>query len=77
MGGKPFYFFRRGGRIGFSYEGQEVLLGYDRVPHYECCSGAELNPVHAENMVAFFAQRDGKWYYVEIGASEGSCGVQC
>ena len=70
MHGKPFYFFRKEGRIGFVYDVQEVLLEYTQVPHYECCSGAELNPVSAENMVAFFAQRDGKWYYVEIGAFE-------
>ncbi len=70
MRGKPFHFFRKEGRIGFSYEGQEVLLGSDEISHYECCSGAELNPVSAENMVAFLAQRGGKWYYVEIGSLE-------
>ena len=70
MHGKPFYFFRKEGRIGFVYDGQEVSLGYTQIPHYECCSGAELNPIRAENMVAFFAQRDGKWYYVEIGMFE-------
>ncbi|MGB8252724.1 MAG: hypothetical protein WCF08_05885, partial [Anaerolineaceae bacterium] len=67
MFGKPFYFFQKEGQIGFSYDGQEELLGYKQLPHYACCSGAELNPIKAENMVAFFAQRDEKWYYVEIG----------
>jgi hypothetical protein len=65
--GKPFYFFRREAAIGFVYDGQEFMPGYCQIPHYGCCSGAELNPINAENMVAFFAERAGKWYYVEIG----------
>jgi hypothetical protein len=67
MNGKPFYFFKRDGRIGISYDSQEVPLGYAQIPHYRCCSGAEVNPKIAQNIVAFFAQRDGEWYYVEIG----------
>jgi hypothetical protein len=67
MNEKPFFFFERQERIGVSYDGQEVLLGYTQVSHYQCCSGTELNPRVAQNMVAFFAQRDGQWYYVEIG----------
>lgn len=70
ISGRPFYFFREDGQIGFSYAGQQVRLGYSQIPHYGCCSGAELNPVSAKNMVAFFARRSGKWYYVEIGAVE-------
>jgi len=64
---RPFCFFHREGQIGVFYEGQEILLRYDYVPHYACCSAADLNPVRAENMVAFFCLRDGVWYYVEIG----------
>jgi hypothetical protein len=67
MNGKPFYFFKRDGQIGISYDNQEVPLGYAQIPHYQCCSGAGVNPKIAQSMVAFFAQRDGKWYYVEIG----------
>jgi hypothetical protein len=70
MNGKPFYFFKREGRIGICYDNHEASLGYVQIPHYQCCSGAELNPKIAQNMVAFFAQRDGKWYYVEIGIFE-------
>ena len=65
--GEPFYFFKKGGTIGAVYAGQEIQLRYNEVPHYGCCSPAELNPISAENMLAFFAQRDGRWYYVEIG----------
>jgi hypothetical protein len=65
--GKPFYFYQQAGQIGMAYDGHNTLLGYDAIPHYGCCSGAELNPRQRENMVAFFAQKGAVWYYVEIG----------
>lgn len=68
MAGRPFYFFRRGGQVGVVVDGQEVPLGYDDVPHYGCCSAGALNPRMARNMLAFFARRGERWYYVEIGA---------
>jgi hypothetical protein len=67
MKGKSFYFFKKRGRLGISYNGVEIPLGYTQVPHYWCCSAAALNPRSAKNMVAFFAQRGGVWYYIEIG----------
>lgn len=67
MAGKPFYFFKQGGVIGFSYDKEAILAGYDEVLHYGCCSLGILNPIHAQNMVAFFARRGVVWYYVEIG----------
>ena len=68
IAGKPFYFYKRAGKVGIVYDGQEVPLGYDGVPHYGCCSGGAFNPRIARNMVAFFAWRASRWYYVEIGA---------
>ncbi len=67
LNNKPFYFFKQGNRIGISYDGQDAILGYTLIPHYACCSAGELNPIFSRNMVSFFAQRDGSWYYVEIG----------
>lgn len=67
MHGRPFYFFRKDARLGFYYNDHEVLAGYDEIPHYGCCSEAEVNARQAENMVAFFARRDRTWYYVEVG----------
>jgi len=67
IAGKPFFFFKRDGRIGYSYDGQETLLEYEEVPHYYCCSDSVLNPIQAQNMVAFFARSGDTWYYVEIG----------
>ena len=65
--GQPFYFFRKDGKIGAAYAGQPVLLDYDSIPHYGCCSAGELNPRRSGSMVWFFAEREGAWYYVEIG----------
>lgn len=70
LNGKPFYFFSRGGEIGFSYNNKETRLGYELVPHYGCCSAAVLNPKPAENIVSFFTQKNGYWFYVEIGVFE-------
>lgn len=68
---KPFYFFSRDGHIGYSYAGQEFDIEYDEIPHYRCCSESSLNPVQAENMVAFFASKGEAWSYVELGNFDG------
>ena len=68
---RPFYLYRRDGKIGLNFDGQDADLGYDDVPHYRCCSESVVNPKHAQQLVAFFAQRAGTWYYVEIGAFGG------
>ena len=67
LDGMPYFFFSRAGRLGYSYDGVETELGYDRIPHYHCCSESVLNPVQAQSMVAFFAQRGEGWFYVELG----------
>jgi hypothetical protein len=70
MGGRPFYFFSRRGGIGYSYSGRESAPAFDEVPHYGCCSVAELNPRQARDMVAFFARKGESWYYVEVSSSD-------
>lgn len=67
LSGKPFFFYQRSGAIGISYDGREAGLGYESIPHYRCCGESVLNPIPAENMVAFFGQRGDDWYYVELG----------
>lgn len=67
---KPFYFLKKSGQLGISYDDREIPLGYTRVSHYQCCSGSVLNLRSSRTMVAFFAQRDGTRYYVEIGVFE-------
>ena len=64
---KPFYFFKQGSQIGISYNDQKTMMGYAQVPHYHCGSAAELNPIVAQNMVAFFAQRNGVGIMSRLG----------
>ena len=68
LGGRPFYFFVRRGKVGYSFDGREAMLAFDEIPHYGCCSAAELNPLQALDMVAFFARKGSTWYYIEIGS---------
>lgn len=67
LNGKPFYFFKVGGKIDASYDGHDIALGYDEVPHYNCCSAASLNPRSYPNLVTFFGRKGDTWYYDEIG----------
>ena len=67
LDGKPFFFYKREGKIGYSYDGKETDLGYDEILHYYCCAETEMNPIPAEKMVAFFAKKGDVWYYVELG----------
>lgn len=66
--GKPFFFYSKAGVIGFSYDGQETDLDYTEIPHYQCCNAVAYNPQPAKNMVAFFASKGERDFYVEIGA---------
>ena len=70
LAGEPFFIFRKGDEFGLNYAGEEVMLGFDEVAHHYCCGFSLYNPTHYENMVAFFASRDGKRYYVEAGVFE-------
>jgi len=66
--GKPFFLFKRDGKIGFAYDGAETFLDYDAVPHYRCCSAAVLNPQAWVNHVNFFGMRGDTWFFVTIGS---------
>lgn len=70
LAGKPFYFFQREDGLGYSYDGEETSLPYEHILHYGCCSAASLNPIPAENMVAFFALIGDDWFYIELGVFE-------
>lgn len=70
LNGKPFYFFQRDGQIGVAFgDDEETLLGYEQIPHYQCCSGAEENPRLYAGGVTFFATRGGTNFYVAIGVN--------
>lgn len=70
MAGKPFFFFKKDGEFGLNHGGEEVMLGFDEIAHYYCCGFSVYNPTRYENMVAFFASKDGVRYYVEAGVFE-------
>jgi len=63
---KPVYLFRKGPRVGISYEGKILPLQYQDVARYKCCGYAANNPSIDSNGVHFFAKRDGVWYYVVV-----------
>jgi hypothetical protein len=65
--GKPFYFFERTGKMDAWYDGQEIPLGFDNIPHYDCCSSGALNLKKYQDQVAFFGHHDQAWYFVQIG----------
>jgi len=70
LSSKPFYFFQRDGNVGYSYNGHEVTLPYQQIPHYHCCAETERNPIHAETLVSFFAVQDDNWFFVDLGLFE-------
>jgi hypothetical protein len=58
---QPFFFYKKSGKIGISYAGQEIPLDYDQVLHDGCCSAGTFNPRESQNMTGFFAEKDGAW----------------
>ena len=63
---KPFYFFRKGPRVGISYNGHVLPVYYEEIPHYMGCDLWRNNPRRISDSVRFFAKRAGTWYYVVV-----------
>ena len=60
---KPLYFFRKGNRLGISYDGEVLPLYYHDIP--QVVFGLRGNgSVTWGNYVRFYGQRDGVWYVV-------------
>ncbi len=68
LNGQPFHFYVEAGKTYLSYGGETLPLAYDYVYHGRCCEPAAFNAAGNEQMVWFYALRDGFWYYVELGA---------
>jgi hypothetical protein len=66
IGGRPFYFFRRNNKVDAWFDGQEISLGYEDVPHYLCCSDSGFNPKARQDAVIFFGVNGSVWYFVRI-----------
>jgi hypothetical protein len=67
LDGRPFYFFIKDGKVGLSYNGQDLPVQYEQVIHGVCCDLTVFNPAGNERMVWFYAVKDGVWHYVELG----------
>jgi hypothetical protein len=63
---KPSYFFRKDGRVGFSFDRKIYPLDYHNIAVYLCCGYSVNNPSLRDNSVGFFAEREGVWYYVVL-----------
>ncbi len=63
---KPAYFFRKGPRIGFSYNEGILPLEYQEVAHHYCCGYSVNNPSIVNDSAHFFGKRNGIWYYVVL-----------
>lgn len=70
LDGKPFFFFRRDGLVQISYAGEILEPAFERVFPYDCCGETAFAIQGDQNMVWFYAQKDGRWYIVEAGVYE-------
>lgn len=68
---QPTYFFRKGPKVGISYNSKILPVSYDYVVHYYCCAYGMMNPRGGQNMMRFYGLRDGTWVDVEIGFIQG------
>lgn len=66
----PFYFYQNSGTdsfYSFHFAGMDYeTYQYDDILHNACCGVARLNPIINQNVVIFFALKDGDWYMVRI-----------
>jgi hypothetical protein len=65
--GELFYFFEQDGRVHVSYDGETLPQTYAEVAHNLCCEPAVCNVQTYADMVAFYARKEGTWFYVEMG----------
>jgi hypothetical protein len=65
--GELFYFFEQDGRVHVSYGGETLPQTYAEVAHNLCCEPAVCNVQTYADMVAFYARKEGTWFYVEMG----------
>jgi hypothetical protein len=68
--GRPFYYFRKGPRVGISYDGRTLPLYFEEVIHYRCCEASMFNNDGNQDMAWFYGLREGIWNYVEMGVYE-------
>ncbi len=67
INGQPFYFYAKNGSYHLKYAGRDLPFSYDQIVHGNTGPIAIYNPGSTDNIVWFYALRDGLWYYVEVG----------
>lgn len=63
---RPAFLFRKGSRLGLSYDGKVLLLPYQDIPRGLCCGLGINNPGFIDGVMRLFGQRDGVWYYAVV-----------
>lgn len=63
---KPMFLFRKGPRMGLSYDGRFFALNYEDIVRGYCCGLTRNNPHIFDNTLQFFGKRDGVWHYVSL-----------
>jgi hypothetical protein len=67
--GRPFFLFVKDGLTRINYAGQVQPYVYDAIVPGDTPETALFAPGASDDVVWFFALRDGLWYYVEAGLS--------
>lgn len=69
LAGKPFYFFREeDNTLGINYDDIEIMLDYDDIPYNNPHPGLDISINQYQNMVSFFADKNGARRKVVISA---------
>ena len=70
VGGLPFYFYRKADKFGINYDGTVLSKNYDDLIHgFLCCDPGRYSLVSGDNGSAFYARRNGVWWYVVVEAT--------
>lgn len=67
LGGKEFFFVRKGDQLSYVYNGKEVILPFDVIQHNLCCGYSIYNPTNYQNVITFYATAGDQEYYVILG----------
>jgi len=65
--GAPFYLFAGDGTVRMRFGASVLPYTYDDVQRGGECGESYFSPMGNDNMVWFYARRNGWWYYVEAG----------
>ncbi|MGI6259739.1 MAG: hypothetical protein ACOYKC_07775 [Anaerolineaceae bacterium] len=67
LGGKEFFFIRKGDQLSYVYDGNQIILPFDAIQHNLCCGYSIYNPTNYQNVITFYATIGDQEYYVILG----------